>query len=365
MKYRLILLFATMLWSITVPNFASAQKKAVIAYYSGSLQALDSFSANKFTHIIYCFGRLQGNRMHLRAAKDTLIIQKMVSMKQQNKDLKVLLSLGGWGGCAPCSEVFGTEEGRKEFVASVKSLTNYFGTDGIDLDWEYPTISGFPGHRFVPEDKQNFTELIKELRHQLGRKSTVSFAAGGFQKFMDESVDWKSVMPYVNYVNLMTYDLVGGYSKVTGHHTALYSTPSQKSSADNCIQYLINTIGINPKKLIIGAAFYARTWEDVSPENNGLYNAGKFKSYIGYNDFPKRISASAGYNFYWDSTAQAPYAYNAADKTFATFDDKKSVVLKTKYVLKHKLGGIMFWQLGHDTFTDGLLDTINTTLTNK
>ena len=361
MPYRITSLCLLLILGFSKPQTTSAQKKAVIAYYSGSLAAIDSFNAKNFTHIIYCFGRLNGNDLKLRGEKDTLLIQKMVAMKKQNKDLKVLLSLGGWGGCAPCSGVFGTAKGREDFVQSVKSLTDYFGSDGIDLDWEYPTIEGFPGHRFVPEDKQNFTELVRLLRKELGKKSTITFAAGGFQKFIDQSVDWKSVIPLVDYVNLMTYDLVGGYSTVTGHHTALYSTDKQKESTDNCVSSLLN-MGIPSKKLVVGAAFYARTWEGVSPENNGLYQKGTFKHFIGYNQFPTRISENSGYTMYWDEQAQAPFAYNPKDKSFATFDNKRSIAAKTKYVMQRKLGGIMFWQLGHDTANDGLVDTINKTL---
>lgn len=342
----------------------TAQKKAVIAYYSGNLQKLDSFDARNFTHIIYCFGHLEGDQLKLRGARDTAMIQKMVAMKLQNRHLKVLLSLGGWGGCATCSEVFSTEKGRINFAKSIKSLTNYFGSDGIDLDWEYPAIAGYPNHRFTPEDKPNFTELVKELRSQLGKKATITFAAGGFKRFAEQAIDWKEVMPYVNYVNLMTYDLVSGYATVTGHHTALYSTSKQKESADNCIQYLLS-LGVPAKKLIMGAAFYARTWEGVIQDNNGLYQNGKFKYFIGYNDFPNRISEKNGYQFYWDEEAQAPYAYNATEKSYATFDDKKSIEAKTKYVLKNKLGGIMFWQLGHDYSKNGLVETIQTTLKQK
>jgi len=117
--------------------------------------------------------------------------------------------------------------------------------------------------------------------------------------------------------------------------------------------------------MILGAAFYARTWEGVSPENNGLYQKGTFKYFIGYNQFPTRISESGGYKMFWDEMAQAPYAYNAKDKSFATFDNKKSIEAKTNYVLQKKLGGIMFWQLGHDTANDGLVETINKTLKGK
>lgn len=341
--------------------YAQQKSKAVIAYYSGSLEALDSFDAKSMTHIIYCFGHLQGNRLKLKGAKDTLLIQKMVAMKKRNASLKVLLSLGGWGGCKTCSDVFSSKNGRSEFAQSVRETNEYFGADGIDLDWEYPTIPGYPGHAYSPGDKAAFTALLRELRTTLGKDQTITFAAGGTQKFLEESVDWESVMKEVDYVNLMTYDLVGGYSTVTGHHTALYSTASQKESTDNCVQYLIKK-GIDPAKLIVGAAFYARTWEGVSEKNNGLYQSGKFKDFIGYNDFPKRISTANGFQFYWDETAKAPYAYNSTQKLFATFDDKRSIELKTAYVMQYKLGGIMFWQLGHDTATDGLLQTINTTL---
>ncbi len=165
----------------------------------------------------------------------------------------------------------------------------------------------------------------------------------------------------VDYVNLMNYDLVGGYAKVTGHHTALYSTPQQKESTDHCVQWLLNN-GVDSRKLILGAAFYSRVWENVENTNNGLYQAGKFKDFIGYDKFLTRV---ANYTMYWDSVAQAPYAYNASEKLYATFDDKRSMALKTKYVMQHKLGGIMFWQLGHDLANGGLLDTINETLKKK
>lgn len=340
---------------------AQQAKKAVLSYYSGSPERLDSFDARQMTHIIYCFGHLDGARLKINNRRDTLTIQKMVGMKKQNSELKVLLSLGGWGGCETCSDVFATEKGRKEFAASVKQLNAYFGSDGIDLDWEYPTVPGFPGHKYAPADKDNFTALVRELRAALGKKATITFAAGGFQRFLDEAVDWKAVMPLLDYVNLMSYDLVSGFSKKTGHHTALYSNPEQKESADNAIQWMIQN-GIDPQKIIIGAAFYARIWENVAAENNGLYQAGAFKSAAAFRHFPEHVSEQAGFRFYWDDVTKAPYAYHPEKGLYATFDDKRSVAAKAAYVLQHNLGGIMFWELGSDTYADGLLHAINQAL---
>jgi chitinase len=330
----------------------------VIAYYSGGLAQLDSIDVSKITHIIYCFGHLKENRYHLNGARDTAMIRKMVSLKSKNQKLKVLVSLGGWGGCRTCSEVFSTAENRKAFAASVKTLNDYFKTDGIDLDWEYPTVSGYPGHRFAPEDKPNFTALVKELRNTLGKRNLVTFAAGGFQNFLDSAVEWKEVTRYVDFINLMTYDLISGYSTSTGHHTALYSLPQQRESTDNAVSYLLK-IGVPANKLVIGAAFYGRMWENVPDVDNGLYQPGKFKTSISYKRFPQQLSTSLGYNYYWDDKAKAPYIYNAALKQFVTYDDKQSIKLKSQYVADKRLNGIMFWELSHDPYEHGLLHTID------
>ena len=233
---------------------------AVIAYYSGNSKAIDNYQVKKLTHIIYSFCHLKGNRLNVDNANDTATIKKLVSLKATHPKLKVLLSLGGWGGCEFCSPVFATEAGRDEFAKSVKEVNDYFQTDGIDLDWEYPAIEGYPGHKYQSSDKGNFTALVKSLRTILGDQHEISFAAGGFNDFLRKSIDWKEVMSVVNYVNLMSYDLVNGFSTSTGHHTPLYSTSQQMESTDNAIRYL-TTVGVPANKIVIGSAFYARTWE--------------------------------------------------------------------------------------------------------
>jgi chitinase len=282
----------------------------------------------------------------------------MVGMKKINPELKVLFSLGGWGGCKTCSDIFADPENRKSFAKSVKELTLYFKSDGIDLDWEYPTIEGFPGHNFGSYDKDNFTALARELRKELGDNYLLTFAAGAFQKFLDSAVQWKELVKEVDFINLMTYDLVNGYSPTTGHHTPLYSTKQQHESTDNAVQYLLKE-GVPANKLVIGAAFYGRVWENVPDTNHGLYQPGKFKGSVPFKDFAKQFSPAQGFTYYWDDEASAPYYYNSAKKLFVTFDDKRSIELKTRYVIDKKLNGIMFWQLALDTNRNGFLDVID------
>jgi chitinase len=337
-----------------------ARETAVIGYYAGRNTAIDSFATEKLTHIIFSFCHLKGNLMAVNNANDSAVIRHLVSLKSKNPRLKVILSLGGWGGCRTCPQVFATKKGRREFARSVKELGDYFHTDGIDLDWEYPALSNVPGYAFSPDDKDNFTLLVKQLRKSLDNQQEISFAAGGFTKFLETSIDWKKVVPRVNYVNLMTYDLVSGYDTVTGHHTPLYSTPFQLESTDHAVRFL-DSLGVPRSKLVIGVAFYARIFENADSINNGLYRPGRFKRGVPYRDQASVLSKDSGFVYHWDPIAQAPYMYNSAQKLFVTFDDTLSIRLKTRYALEQHLGGIMFWQLAEDRFKNGLLDIIDDT----
>lgn len=337
------------------------QKTAVIGYYAGDAESVSAYPIEKLTHIIFSFCHLKGNKISVDNFKDTLTIRKLVSLKKRNPALKVILSLGGWGGCEKCSDVFSTDAGRNEFAMSVKRVNDYFKTDGIDLDWEYPAIEGFPAHAFKAEDKHNFTLLVEALRKQLGSRQEISFAAGGFTKYLDESIEWDKVIPMTDKINLMTYDLVNGNSTITGHHTPLYSTPGQIESVDHAVKYL-DSIGVPKNKMIIGAAMYARIFDTEQDAGNGLYQKGKFDKGISYSKLNKDSLQKAGFVSYWDDTAKAPYMYSASKKQLITFDDEKSMTLKTKYVLNNHLGGIMFWQLGDDKPVNGLLDAIDAAL---
>lgn len=360
MTRRLVrtLILMLIVYSANAQTASNAKRLAIIGYYAGRNTTIDSFPTQRLTHIIFSFCHLRGNRIYVNNAGDSDRIRHLVSLKVQNPSLKVILSLGGWGGCRTCPDAFSTDSGRKEFAASVREISDFFHTDGIDLDWEYPALENVPGYPYTPEDKDHFTELIRELRSAMGRKAEISFAAGGFPKYLETSVDWAAVAPLVNYINLMTYDLVGGYSTRTGHHTPLYSTPEQVESADNCIHWL-DSAGVPMRKLVIGMAFYARIYKTDDTANNGLYQPGHFWRGVSYRDQATILSRDSGYVYHWDNTAQAPWLFNAQQSLFATLDDTTSIRLKTEYAARKGLGGVMFWQLADDRyFSGGLLDVI-------
>lgn len=329
----------------------------IIAYYSGSGADISNYPIDKLDQIIYSFLHLKGNELAVDNAEDSLSLLQITGLKAEYPQLKVLVALGGWGGCETCSEIFSTNENRKAFAASTVKILKQYNADGIDLDWEYPAISGFPGHAYKPEDKQNFTSLVQELRSAMGEDYELSFAAGGSDRFLINSVEWDKVMPLLNRVNLMSYDLVSGFSGSTGHHTPLYSNPLQEPSADDAVQFL-DSIGVPLEKIVIGGAFYARMWEKVTKERAGLYQSGTFLKAISYPELDDILATGNDFQVFWDSTSMAPYAYSDSLGQFATYDDPKSLAAKVQYAKEKRLGGIMFWELRNDKKQNGLLDAI-------
>ncbi|MGK6351713.1 glycoside hydrolase family 18 protein [Parapedobacter sp. DT-150] len=336
---------------------------SVIAYYTGDEKTIDRYDVGKLTHIIFSFGHLKNGRFHIENKRDTATILHLVALKKQHPKLKIMLSLGGWGGCEPCSDAFSTAAGRLGFARSVKAINDYFGTDGIDLDWEYPAIPGHPGHPYKSDDRENFTALVAILRDVLGDANELSFAAGGFQRFLDESIEWSKVMPMVDRVNIMSYDLVHGYSTVTGHHTPIYSVRPDEESTNRAVAYLIG-LGIPPQKLVIGAAFYSRVWKNVAPTNSGRYQSGEHTNGYDFKRYESELIPEKGWQYHYDEKAEAPYWYNPAERRYATGDNIRSVTAKTRYALTKKLGGIMFWELTLDKEKEGMVDAITKVLAN-
>ena len=358
MKKALIPFF---LFSILSAFAQQKQPYKIIAYATGNAATITQYPIRKLTHIIYSFLKIQNDTLTFRDSAQENTVRQLVALKQMYPQLKIMVSIGGWSGCSFCSDLFASEEHRKNFAKTTGALFKQYNIDGLDLDWEYPAIEGYPGHKYDPADKNNFTELIKTLRQELGNDYLLSFAAGSFERYLEQSVDWNAVMPLVDFVNLMSYDLVGGYATVTGHHTPLQDYLPGQESAAKAVNWLLDK-KIPANKIIIGAAMYARVWENVPATNHGLYQAGKFKRGVAFYDFNDYFSDTSGYKYYWDKKAKAPYAYNRQQQLFATFDDKRSVKEKAKFIRKKKLGGIMFWELIQDLKEDGLVDEINKAL---
>ena len=334
-----------------------ASGQQLIAYYSGNAKQISGYPVNRLNQIIFSFCQMRGNRLVVAGRSDTATIRALVALKKKNPSLKILLSLGGWGGCKTCSAVFSSDSGRREFVESVYEMNEYFHTDGIDLDWEFPSMAAFPGNPFLPDDKLHFNTLIKALRLKLGPQMEISVICAGFSPYLEGSLDLPGLVPFVSRINLMTYDLIGSKAHIAGHHSSLFSTSGQTASADRAVRYL-DSLKIPRYKIAIGVALYGRLYQVTENQGHGLQQPAQFKKFVTDKAIRKYYTAATGYITYWDDDAKAAYKYSDRKKLFLTYDDEKSVRAKVSYVKEKGLNGIFFWELRLDKAQGGLTDVM-------
>ena len=273
------------------------------------------------THLNYAFALINNDFETLNIQKEGRL-KLMVALKKQNPDLKVLLSIGGWGA-GNFSEMAANEKHRKAFARNCLNAVTKYSLDGIDIDWEYPTSSS-AGISSSPEDTKNFTLLMKDLRETLGNDRLLTMASASNAKY----VDFKEAIPYMNFVNVMTYDM-GHPPK---HNSALYRSSMSSESCDESVARHF-TAGVPYEKMVLGIPFY------------GHGDGKAFEDYVDYKDI--KIDQSK-YSVLWDDAAKVPYVADATGKMVLNFDDERSVGLKAEYVLQKKLAGAMYWNIEAD-----------------
>jgi chitinase len=347
---------------------ASAPRPVIVAYVfpRDNLLRDGEIAALKLTRINYAFANIKDGRIVNGFAHDDQNLASLVALKQTNPTLTVLVSVGGWLWSGGFSDMSRNRQSRAVFISSVVDFISRHQLDGVDIDWEYPGLPGAENH-FRVEDKQNYTLLLKELRKrfdqlekELHRRLYVTIATGASSEFLAHT-EMNKVKKFVDTVNLMAYDYYEPDSDaITGHHAPLYTNPAdpKKISDDNSVQEY-EMAGVPAAKIVLGVPFYGHSWGQVPETNHGLFQPGKE---IPRSDAPAGDGQEAmiknGFVRYWDPIAAAPYLYNAEKQIFVSLDDPESLALKCRYVLTHKLRGIMFWDYESDS-TGALLSAVN------
>lgn len=325
--------------------------------------------AHRLTRVNYAFANIKAGRMVTGFASDAANFAFLTGLRKGNPDFTVLVSVGGWLWSTNFSDVSLTAESRRVFIHSVMEFLQRYDLDGLDIDWEYPGMAG-SGHPFRAVDKQNLTQLLKELRKQFdeessksGRRLYLTIAAGSSDDYLAHT-EMKKVQRYVDTVNLMAYDYVEpGSDPLTGNHAPLFIDPAdaRNYSADASVK-AFERAGVPAAKILLGVPFYGHVWGQVPDIDHGLMEPGKAVpgAYSTYHAIVDTM-LNQGYVRYWDQAASVPYLYNPEKHIFVSYEDPESLAAKCRYVLTQKLGGVMFWEYSGDS-AEALLGTIHQSL---
>jgi chitinase len=306
--------------------------------------------------------------------------QQLKVLKTRYPNLKLLISLGGWSWSRHFSDMAATPESRSAFVASCIDLfiqgnlprdgdAGGPGTaaglfDGIDVDWEFPGACGETCD-FRPEDGENFTALLQELRRQLtsasiqNHKTYLLTIATSAHPQINAKLELSGIHPSLDFINVMAYDVHGSWDRTTNFNAPLYRSPRDPARAGKLtISEVIQNYlarGVPAAKLVMGTPFYGRGWAGVPAAKHGLYQTSTGpadgQDAPGIENFRvlKARLAAGDFAKYYDPTVQNAWLYSPSTRELWTFDNAQTQAAKAAYVKSKRLGGMMFWDLSGDT----------------
>ena len=333
--------------------------------------------ANKLTCIIYAFAGVSADQecVSLKPADDSVNFPQLVQVKQQFPNLRTLISVGGAAHSTYFPSAASNDAARQQFAQSCVQFMKQNDFDGIDIDWEYPT-SG---------QKQSFTALLAELRHQLDAQGVADqkeylltiAAPAGSRNYAN--LELNLIHSLLDWINLMAYDFSVASSTSTDFLSPLnaYDPAIAKHATANvnaAVQAYLNA-GVPGDKLVLGTRFVGTGWQGVADTGNGIYQqndgpapgtwdaaGGPPSGSFGYQDLEQNYLGS--YTRYWHDDAQVPWLYSPSARVFVSYEDPQSLQLKARYVLSNRLGGIMIWHLAADDEQHGLVNAMASVLLN-
>ncbi|KAG9083488.1 hypothetical protein FRC06_004510 [Ceratobasidium sp. 370] len=271
-------------------------------------------------------------------------LKQLYLLKKQKRNLKVILSIGGWTYSQAGHFNFATDpSSRQTFTKTAIQLLEDNGFDGLDIDWEYPT----------GDQSTAFVSLLEETRAALDAHAkskgdmvpyelSVAVPAGpsNYQNLLVRQMD-----KYVTNWNLMAYDYSGSWSPVSDYLANVYGGAYSGVSTSAATNWYLRN-GASRDKFVIGMPIYGRGFENtdgIFQPFNGIgpgtweagvydYKALPFANATVYNDF-KNISS---------------YSYDCSKKQLISYDTPEIIEKKAEWVMSNQLAGAMFWELSAD-----------------
>lgn len=290
-------------------------------------------------------------------------VKQLYLHKKKHRNLKVLLSIGGWTYSPKFPPIAATEEGRRKFASSAVRLVADWGFDGLDIDWEYPQDA---------VEAENFVKLLQTCREALDAYSaehaggyhfliTVACPAGAqnYNTLLLEAMD-----PLLDAWHLMAYDYAGAWDSTTGHQANVYPDPNNAAATKFSTEVAINAYlqrGIPADKLMMGIPLYGRSF--MNTQGMGMPYSGIGPGSIEdgiwlYKDLPR-----PGAQEVWDDVVSAAYSYDGSSQELVTYDTITSTSRKAEWLIEKGLGGAVFWEASGDRKgSDSLVTTLANTM---
>ncbi|MEU6124798.1 chitinase C-terminal domain-containing protein [Streptomyces sp. NPDC047123] len=287
----------------------------------------------------------------------------LTKYKKQHPNVKTLISVGGWaetggyfgddgkrvnsGGfysMATNADGSVNQAGIDTFADSAVSFIKKYGFNGVDIDYEYPTTmkdAGNPLDYSISNARRaglvkGYAALMKSLRQKLDRagaadgKHYMLTVAAPSSGYLLRGMETFQVQKYLDYVNIMSYDLHGAWNEYVGPNASLFDDGKDAelaaanvygSSQYGGIGYL-NTDwayhyfrGSMPAgRINIGLPYYTRGFKNVQGGTDGLWGKAPATSCPAGSGLTKCGDGAVGIDNLWhdkdDNGKESPAGSN-------------------------------------------------------
>lgn len=378
----------------------SGKVVGVYVFNERPAKLVDSIPGGAVTHVLYAFlhicgpGTLPKNAANCAGKQDFQLAtgpldaefnDAFARLKQRAPHVKVLASVGGWGGSDPFFHLANDAARRAVFAASAAEfLRAYPAFDGIDIDWEHPTSNGSANGVALgaPQDGQGYADLMTALRQALdaqgtaGSRSYLLTSAINTTRGLVDKINYRDAAKLLDLVFLMSYDFYGPWSTTIGHHSTLNSSsPEADDSLAGAVRNL-TAAGVPVAKLVGGVAMYGRGFTGVAAPTmgQGVTGAAKQGSFpepegaalyrdIAAKDLDAKGRGKGGYRVMYDQRTAGWFLYDAKTQRYIGYDDPRAVIAKGQYARQQGLAGLFAWELSQDN--GDLLNAMNAGLGNQ
>jgi chitinase len=304
-----------------------------------------------------------------------------------NKDIVIMVSVGGWNSSWDFPNVVATYESRQKFINELVRLIEKYKFEGVCYDWEFPVIGAqFSYDEPKLEESAQFISLVKETRtafNDLAVKTGIDYEITVSFNLAEKNikdVDIKSISDYADNLDIMTYDISAvAWGNAAGHQSPIYHNPANPDSFNDptfkqgtvnaSVQYLISQ-GVPREKIMIGSPLYGRTGSGIQYlfQQGGTIGGGTWEN--GAYDYDSIVGKSSKINlptdpsfYYWDDIAQASYYINS-DGEFVSYDNLQAIQEKCKYIKEQDLGGWFIWEFSCNRDAELIEAAHNSLITN-
>ncbi|CAB3401627.1 unnamed protein product [Caenorhabditis bovis] len=229
---------------------------------------------------------------------------------------------------------------------------NFYGFDGIDIDWEFPVWSSDS----KKTDRAQLGNLLEEL-HEAYKLSAklVSIAVSGPPTITKVAYDVQAISAYTDMIQVMNYDFHvfnKKHNPFTGFNAPLHKMPSEfgilgQMNSEASMSTWID-LGLPMNKTFFGIPMYARGYQLATNYLHKPYSPAT-RALDQYTNYPMVCPLESDKNFekVWNSAASSPYLYGITS-VWVSYENSKSVSAKVNYAKSISVAGIMTFAIGTD-----------------